>query len=205
MDIYVSIEAKYGFEIPEAYRSLEKEGLFEIKAAGARCDPSDESYLWVPEMEWMRPQEILDYKTPAYQRPGFVPFAFTGADEPWCWWPAQDPEAVVSLRDGCAGKFDAPNLVGSIYRRFLDYSVCVDEEDDDRARRFLTLWARQLGDYFAPSWIDTLRALAESEAVSWQLGRSSGRGLLHPARRNELVARDVPFPKLNEDFEWTVA
>jgi hypothetical protein len=205
VDIYESIKAKHGFEIPAAYRKLEKGGFFENKIAGERCDSSDEAYLWVPEAEWMRPQEILDYKTPSYQRPGFVPFAFTGAGEPWCWWPAQDPEAVVSLADGCAGKFDAPNLLGSIYRRFLDYAVCVDLDDENRARQFLSLWARQLGGYFARSWIDTLRALAEAEAVTWQLGRSNGRGLLHPTRRNELVAHDLAFPRLNVEFEWTLA
>ncbi len=203
MDIYALIKAKHGFEIPAAYRRLEQNGMFEIKEAGVACDPSSEAYLWVPEAEWMRPQEILDFKTPFYQRPGFIPFAFTGAGEPWCWWPEQDPEAVVGLPGGRAGVFDAPNLIGSLYRRFLDYAVHVNEEDEDNTRQFFTLWVHQLRDDFPAAWIDTLRRLAQADATSWERGKASGRGLLDPTTRDQIISRDLAFPRLNQKFEWT--
>jgi hypothetical protein len=181
MDLYAAIKEKYG----------------------VACDPSDESYLWVPEAEWMRPDEILDYKPPAYQQPGFVPFAFTGAGEPWCWWPEQNSHAVVSLLIGFAGTFDAPDLIGSIYRRFIEYAVEVDEEDDETARSFLTQWTRQLKDYLPASWIDTLRRLAQAESVSWEAGKLKIRGLLALKERDKLFSRDLAFPRLGEEFEWT--
>ena len=102
VDTYTSIKAKYGFEIPAVYRTMEQDGFFELKPAGEDFDPRNDSYLWVPEAESMRPPEILAYETPSYQLPGFVPFAFTGGGEPWCWWPEQDPEAVVSSRGNSA-------------------------------------------------------------------------------------------------------
>jgi hypothetical protein len=204
MDIYAMIKAKHGFEIPAAYRRLEQKGLFDFKNPGTPCDPLDESYLWVPEAEWMGPQEILEYEGPPYQRPGFVPFAFTGAGEPWCWWPEQDPEAVVGLPIACAGVFDAPNFIGSIYRRFIEYAIYVDEgEDEEQARGFFTLWARQLRDDFPAAWIDLLRRLSQADAASWELGEARGRGLLHPTTQDEIISRDLAFPRLNEEFEWT--
>jgi hypothetical protein len=203
MDIYAAIEAKYGFAIPALYRRMEKDGFFAFEPGRVGVDPWNDSYLWVPEMEWMPLQEILDFEPPSYQRPGFLPFAFTGGGEYWCWWPAEDPEAVVHLPIGDAGVFDAPNILGSIYRRFLDYAIEVSEPNDEEARRYFTLWASRLGEYFPPLWIATLHQLSRAEPVMRPLGRTTIRGLINPARRDELIARDLAFPRLGEDFEWT--
>jgi hypothetical protein len=203
MDVYSEIKAKYGFEIPAAYRRMEQDGFFRLPPQGTECDPFNELYLWVPEAEWMRPQEILDYEPPSYQQSGFVPFAFTGGGEPWCWWPAQDPQAVVFLPIGDAGVFDAPHLVGSIYRRFLCYALNVNEQDADEARRYFGLWARRLASHFPARWIETLNDLAQADIVAWQFKRARGQGFLNPPRLEELVARDLAFPRLGATFEWT--
>jgi len=79
--IYESIESKYGFALPSAYREMNELGWFDT------CDKS--RYLWISEAEWMRPDEIFSYEPLEYHKPGFVPFAFTGAGDHWCWWPAE--------------------------------------------------------------------------------------------------------------------
>jgi hypothetical protein len=52
-------------------------------------------------------------------------------------------------------------------------------------------------------WIETLKTLEQAEAFAWEHGRAKGRGLLDPVGRDALVARDLVFPRLGEDFEWT--
>jgi hypothetical protein len=66
-----------------------------------------------------------------------------------------------------------------------------------------SLWSRQLRDDFPTAWLDTLRGLAQAEAISWERGRVSGRGFLDPTTHDEIIARDLAFPRLNEGFEWT--
>ena len=203
MDVYQQIKKKFSFDIPQVYRAMEKEGFFELERRGAEFDPFSENYLWIPDVEWMRPPEILAFELPVYQRPGFVPFAFTGGGELWCWWPAEDAEAVVFLPIGDAGTFYAANLTGSIYRSLLDYAIEIREADEDEARRYFALWARRLKNYFPARWIETLKMLEQAKAVAWEHGRAKGRGLLDPVGRDALIARDLAFPRLREDFEWT--
>jgi hypothetical protein len=205
LDVYGSIKAKYGFDIPPVYQAMETEGWFEFQPRGAEFDPFRDSYLWIPEAEWLRPQEILEYECPPYQRPGFVPFAFTGAGEHWCWWPAQDSEAVVFLPDGDAGVFDAANFNGSIYRRLLSYAIEIRNDEADEARRYFALWARRLREYFLERWIDTLNDLAQADIFAWEAGRARGHGFLDPGSRDKLIARDLAFPRLGETFEWTTS
>ena len=197
MDVYSAIKARYGFEIPEIYRRMEEAGLLNMPPGPA--DASDERHLWVPEAEWLRPQEILEYEFPEWFRPEFIPFAFTGGGQPWCWWPVQDPEAVVYVPGDEAGVFDAPNLLGSIYRRFLDHALSLDEVEEGRL--WYSRWARQLRDDFPPAWIDTMLKIADADVIPWRIHRLTGQGLLDPAARDRLIARDLAFPRLNEEFD----
>ncbi len=199
MDVYTSIRAKYGFEIPAIYRRMESDGFFEF--APGPVDPLNERYLWVPEAEWLGPHKILEHTFPEWYRPEFVPFAFTGGGQPWCWWPCQDPDAVVYVPGDDAGVFDAPDLIGCIYRRFLNYATDLDEADIDEARQWFALWARQLQAYFPPAWIDTLQKIAQADAVTWRIHRLVRWGLLEAGERDRLIARDLVFSRLNEEFD----
>jgi hypothetical protein len=118
MDIYDAIEAKYGFPIPAVYRRIEAEGSFEFRHPGQFFDPANEpTYLWIPEAERLKPEEILAYQPYPEALPGFVPYAQTGARDHWCWWPDEDAEVVVECpHDSSFGRFDAPNFIASLYR-----------------------------------------------------------------------------------------
>ena len=70
---------------------MEAEGFFKLKGKGPTYDPAQEpTYLWVPEMEWLRPKEILAYTWEEYHKLGFVPFASVGK----CPRPGVGTEAV---------------------------------------------------------------------------------------------------------------
>jgi len=115
-DIYTQIAERYGFVLPPEYRAMEKAGYFDVQ--------NDDTYLWVPENEWMSPADILAYVPSDYHLPGFVPFAFNGARHHWCWWPEVGPAAVVLCPHDCEeGEFDSPSFLGAAYRCMLEYAV----------------------------------------------------------------------------------
>lgn len=174
---------------------MERAGWFNVK--------NDATYLWIPEAEWLTPKDILEFQFESYHKPGFVPFAFTGAGDLWCWWPAQDSSAVVLCwRDSIEGSFDAPSFVGSLYRRILDHCLHIDPGEEKEVRERLPALAKTLATYFPSQWRDTLLSLAETKVVSWRRERMTGQGLLSIDEHERLVKRDLNFPRLDETFEW---
>jgi len=193
MDIFDELRKKYDFEIPASYRSMFEAGWFE-----------KDDYLWVHEAEWLSPQEILAHEPADYHKPGFVPFAFTGAGDEWCWWPETGQELVVLCpHDALQGQYDAPNFAGSIYRRMLEYALngFVAEEQQE-ARDQLDEWATRLQPYFPSAWRETLHRLAQAPYVKWQKGRDWGAGFCTFEEHDAIIERDLDFPLLNQPFEW---
>lgn len=198
MDDLERIEQKYGFRLPEAYRSMQALGWLDVK-------PSETpDYFWLYEAEWMSLDEITDYKFKGYQKPGFVPFAFTAGGDRWCWWPSEHPEVVVSCpHDLDEGEFYAPSFLGFIYRCLLDYALYVQEEEHD-VRQNLRASAVRLSTYLPPIWCDTLNALASAQTIQWLSpnGKVASLGLMTEEQYQEIIQRDLAFPLLGQRFEW---
>lgn len=196
MNPYTAIEAKYGFAIPDDYRRMEHDGFFDLK--------NDATYLWIHEAEWMRPDEILAFEPFPDQKPGFIPFAFTGAGDYWCWWPKEDPKAVVSLiHDEGLGHFDAPDFLGSIYRRCLQAGLEI-YPDEAEVRQHYATWATRLAGYFPALWIETLRAIGAAPVIQQYMGKLPYQSLLIRQQYKDLVNRDLAFARLDEEFEWII-
>jgi hypothetical protein len=203
--IYAQIEAKYGFAIPEAYRRMERDGCFDLKHPGVYYEPANEpSYIWIPEAEWMSPADILKHEPAEYEHKGYVPFAFTGAHDHWCWWPEQDREAVVYCpHDSSVGRFDSPHFLASLYRRCLEYArYGILAGDEEEARRHFAHWVERLPAYFPAPWIDVLRTIRDAPFVERMIGRLSCPALLTSEDFESILARDLSFPRSGEEFEW---
>ena len=71
------IEDHFGMTLPRAYRIWHDEGAFD-------CADSAK-YLWVNEAEWIPPVDVPTWQLPTYGKhvDGLVPFAFSGAGDPW--------------------------------------------------------------------------------------------------------------------------
>jgi hypothetical protein len=187
------VESRFGFKLPAAYRAFFEAGWM---------DPASPDYLWVPEAEWLTPKQMLEYEPAEYHKPGFVPFAFTGAGDHWCWWPAEHPDLVVLCPHDCSeGEFDAPSFIASIYRRMLGYAHGgFFEDEEEEARDNLRRWASRLSAHFPGLWIETLLGLAAAPIVKWASGVDGG--LCGESEYARLLERDVAFPLMGKSFEW---
>lgn len=193
-DLYASIEAKYGFAIPEEYRRMERLGWFDPK--------NRDTYLWIFETEWLRPEEILEYEPLEHYKPGFVPFAFDGGGSHWCWWPAEGV-VVYCPHDYELGEVDAPDLLSSMYRRTLEYAAGGFEQDEEtEARAYLKDWAERLNTFFPSAWISTLNEIAAAPLIQWKENVFTVWGFLHPDLMKEVFDRDLIFPRMGKKFQW---
>jgi hypothetical protein len=191
--LYNAIKARYGFAIPNDYCRLESRGLFTLPvAAHASAFYQPGSYLWLHDMEWYSPQAILDFEFEPYHLPGFVPFAFTGGGDYWCWHPAHiDRRGAHVLRcyhDCPLAAVYAPNFHTALYRQILDFCVCSSEDEDIDASAFLHRWATELAVIFPDSWSARLRQLADDPQRS--------------QRAPAIERADVSFDLMDTEIPW---
>jgi hypothetical protein len=194
MGIFDELREKYDFEIPSAYRSMFEAGWFDVRG----------DYLWIHEAEWFTPQEILSHEPADYHKPGFVPFAFTGAGDEWCWWRHSGEDLVVLCpHDWPECEYDAPSFLGSIYRRTLEYALNgFVAEEEQQAREQLHEWATRLQPYFPMSWLETLSHLSQAPYVRWRKNRDWGAGFCTFDEHDAIIQRDLSFPRLGQTFAW---
>jgi hypothetical protein len=204
-DIFRQIEQRYGFSVPTEYRLMSERGWFDFDDARNRVGPD---YLWLYDMEWLDPAGIRDHEFPEYCEPGFVPFAFTGGGDHWCWWPAESVGGVAPVvfcpRDSIMAEFYAPDFLGGLYRHVLDYAAFgFDDADEDR--QHLREWNDRLGPLFPPTWRTTLAELLTAPFRKWKTGPAQTFdviGLLSPDEHRAILHRDLGFARLDEEFKW---
>ncbi len=163
--LYRAIAERYGFTVPDEYRRLASRGLFRITTpahASAFYEPG--SYLWLHDMEWYSLQDIADFEFESYHLPDFVPFAFTGGADYWCWQPAHTDERGTRVlcchRDSEFATVYAPNFHTALFRQTLDFCRSSAENMDIDPTAFLHRWAVDLAEIFPASWCAYLRRLA---------------------------------------------
>src|SRR5689334_1633542 len=130
--LYKAISERYGFSVPEEYRRLASRGLLNLGAAAhasAFYEPG--SYLWLHEMEWFSLEEIINFEFQPYHLPGFVPFAFTGGGDFWCWQPSfadgRGIRVLLCHHDSEFATVYAPNFKTALFRQALDFASSTDD------------------------------------------------------------------------------
>jgi hypothetical protein len=166
MDILSQVERKYGFTLPDTYRSFDERGYM-------RC--LDKDYLWVHEAEWLPPPEMLDqggfWGNP---KPGLVAFAFSGGRDLWAWQTKNrsnngEPMIAYCPRDSYEGWWHSPSFMGWLYRLSLEYACSMwDEESDTRTN--LHRWASVLREFGKAEYSDILQSVASRPIVVTKSG-----------------------------------
>lgn len=194
---YEAVAARYQFDIPDEYRRMESRGWFNLAESKAH-------YLWLHEAEWLRLNEIADYQFADYHKPGFVPFAFNGAGDLWCWWPEATQNSITPVvlcpHDCREGQFYAPNFLGFLYRQILDYATVgwIDADEEEAAREWLRRWHDRFLEFFPRAWSETVMTIANKPLII----NGHGAGFIIEGENSDIIERDCAFPKLNQRFEW---
>jgi hypothetical protein len=133
-ELFRRIEERYVFALPEEYRRLEARGLFALSNPAHASDSYEPgSYLWLNDMEWYSLQQIADFEFQSYHLPGFVPFAFSGGGDYWCWQPVntdlRGTPVLCCFRDYEFATIYAPNFQSAIYRQILDFCKSSNNHD----------------------------------------------------------------------------
>jgi hypothetical protein len=191
--IYDAIAKRYGFRIPTEYQRLESGGLFAISASGhASAFYQPGSYLWLNDMEWYSPEAILNFQFQPWHLPGFVPFAFTGGGDYWCWHPAragdQGFHVMCCFLDDRMATVYAPNFHTALYRQILQFCAESSECEDIDAAKFLRRWATDLAGIFPNAWRARLLQLADDP--------------LRAQRAPAIERTDIAFTPVDTEIPW---
>lgn len=208
--IYAEIEQRFGFYLPEDYRKMEQRGWFTSDGPGTwenTLRPGDD-YLWVPEMEWLSLADIQNHQFQHDEQEYFVPFAFNGRGDHWCWWPGQTVNGITPIllcpHDSDTATLYAPHLLGAIYRNILEYAAngALEPSDLPDARKMFARWVTDLGPLFPPAWTQELEALREAPLQSWMVHKLECTGLLLPEEAHALIQDHLAFNGLDEEVYW---
>jgi hypothetical protein len=167
MNTLAQIERKYGFTLPNAYRSFVKRGYITY--------PGD-AYLWVHEAEWLPATEMLEHGGFwGNPKPGLVAFAFGGGRDLWAWQTQRiselgEPTIALCPRDCFEGEWYAPCFLGWLYRISLQYASLTWHEEAE-TKQNLSRWASVLRDFDQKEWADDVQAIASRDVVVVRSGR----------------------------------
>ncbi|HND53470.1 MAG TPA: SMI1/KNR4 family protein [Pirellulaceae bacterium] len=201
MHSYEPIEQRYGFPVPELYRSLKARGAFDHRRGAG-----DASRLQFYDFEWLEPDGIVDFKFNAWELAvdgGFVPFAITGRHEPYCWrldWSADggEPPVVVCERSEYAICL-APNFGGFLYRMAIEaFAGRNDMVATPSAAEELGRAVDLLVEVLPARWS---ARLSDLRGRSWRRDDKTGSMIVVPWEEAEqLIREDLAFTHLNEKF-----
>lgn len=193
--IYSVIAQRYRFSLPAEYRQLESRGLLTLPGpAHASEFTAPGTYLWLNDMEWYPLNKIANFEFEPDCLPGFVPFAFTGAGDFWCWQPeftdGNGTRVVCCYRDSYDARIYAPNFSSALFRQILEFCNYDDHKDD--ARDFLRRWAVDLAPIFSARWQELLHKLASRSKLP----------VLSELELKDIEKRELPYDLMDTDVRW---
>jgi hypothetical protein len=174
-----ALRERFGFETPPAYRALESRALFRWSNEFRHADLSQpgDRYLLLNDMEWYQPDDLRTFEFESYHKPGFMPFAFGGNGDYWCWYPAMEDRLAIPVllcpHDCSNAYLYAPDFASALYRHALQYAAERRDptwpeseefsgfEDEDRGR-MLKRFAIDLAAIWPREWCGQVEQVSES-------------------------------------------
>jgi hypothetical protein len=205
MDAIDNLEAHYGVPLPPGYRQW-------VQRKDIDYTDKQGDYLWVFEAEWIPPANI-----PAHDLgrevtlPGLIPFAFSGAGDPWCWNTQAttgdgEYEVLQCWHDEELANAYAPTFPAWFYRDCLDCAAAVgnDEAEIDEARGNLRLWSERLAEIHPGPWAEHLASLAAIPPFQYKDPklRMPSFGFVTTMEIETIVAAEFGRRYLDEQVAW---
>jgi hypothetical protein len=212
-ELIAAISNRFGFALPADYLRLQATGMMTLGNPAHRSvflKPG--SYLWLNDMEWYSLKDLAAFEFNDDQMPGFVPFAFTGAGDYWCWQVAFTNErgtrVVCCWHDDGFATIYAPDFAAALYRQALAFCrECVpDEVDLAESRAFLNRWSLDLACIFPRRWCQRLADLATAQPSVEPsiIAGKFDRVLLTAKQLSSIEHEDVAYDQLGQSVQWMV-
>lgn len=131
---------------------------------------------WYTRVEWVSPEEMIDWNPPDYWVPQpVVAFARSGSGDEWCWFPELTDDlgtrVVLCAHDENDAEIYAANFQAFLYRILLESSAYIppkgieDFDGEAGSKRYLELNVDVLEFVLKPEWAVTVKALLTKDFV----------------------------------------
>jgi hypothetical protein len=191
-----AIHSRYGFALPELHGILRAQGCF---------DPFHAHHLQFSDLLWLTRGAIAAHRFHPDQMQGLVPLARTAQDDLWCFVPAMGeagraPIAYCPDEDEVA-HLVAPDFTAFLYRSLLEEYACTgltEHSGVQQSRETLAQYVDLLAPHFPEAWAERLRGL---QALPWTGDRNDYYGAIDGETLDGILAADLAWPRLEEEFE----
>jgi hypothetical protein len=204
---FTQIEERYRFVLPESFREFWRRGFCSVLGPG-RPGPN---YLLLPDMEWMPLAEIITFEFRPYHLPGFVPFAFTGGGDHWCWQPEftvdSKTRVLCCYKDCYDADIYAPDFISTVYRHIIENAAGLQRDGAavEAGRRELNAFSSVLTPFISTAWQQTLSDIVQRTVIksrSTDARPTDWYFLLSPRECKDILRRDLSCDWLDSKFRW---
>jgi len=195
-----ALKSRFGFHTPHDFRLLEERNLFFLSEAARHsdCTAPGDHYLWISDMEWYQPEGLLQFELADYHLPAFVPFAFTGGGDYWCW--ATDHQhgetaPVASCPHDCElAELFAPSFSAALFRQVIEYCQCGRDDDPDTFDAMISRYIVDLSGFWPEDWRNALRDAATS-AKAGEFIKSQSDSMVQSLSGFDSLDLEIPWMK----------
>jgi hypothetical protein len=199
-----AIRRRYSFELPDSFRALQALGHLEVSGSPSGRPRSTENYLAFYDCEWLPLEGIANYRFTPWTIAadgGFVPFAITGRDEPYCWrldWSSGGEPAIVLVERCEDGVCLAPDFRAFLYRLALEAFAGRNDFLGDAKVDELNRAVEIVAPLLPPHWTRRLMDLRDRH---WEHDKKRGNLLVLPWEEcTAIIQQELSFSHLNERF-----
>lgn len=181
------------FIFSQIYEKMREKGYFDV---------SNENYLWLNEMEWVSPKEVLE----AVATKNIIPFAFTGGGDDWVFFKENTGEYAIGICYACEpeGLHYAKNFEDALFRQILDFvsndNFYIDENEmedyqisEKELKEQLTEWIEKLSGIIKDEYIDEIKKLCSLKLKNVSYGNYEWYALLSNEEEEELRRKYMPY------------
>lgn len=192
--------------IPDLYKKLNQLGYLDF----------NRKFVWMPEMEWMPMEEVMNYKYDEDVTQEVLPFAFMGSGDPWVFIENGTSEPYIGryYHPELDGEYCARNFEDVILLNIIEFAESAgisldkngaiktifetEEEVIDQMREYRKVYDGLL----RPEYLEVIDYLSTLHFKECSFGNDRWLALLNSDDTDALIEQHLHFDKRGEPFMW---
>lgn len=193
--------------VPDLYKKMNSLGYFAYQ-------PSNKNYIWMDNMEWIRYEDVLNYKYKKYETNTVLPFAITGGGDKWVFVDNKSKEPFVGLcyHDTGGGEYYAKNFEDAILRNIIEYAsrgnfleeiekadfYLFEEEIKAEFKNYYKVYEKLI----CKEYLEIIEYLSELSLKKYNDEGIERLAFLSYEKADMMVKHYLDFDILDQVFEW---